>query len=420
MRTNRLAYLALVILIVAATITACGATPTATPVPPTATPVPPTKAPVVAPTNTPVPVPPTATAVPPTPVPPTATKPPVPTNTAVPAAPTNTPVPAPTASPTPLPPAKCDKLPGALSPKAGELGAPDNPIIITFVPSVDVGKITIGGQAVADCIGKMTGLTYKIQVGTSEGASIEALGGGKAQISFLNTFSVLLAKQKYDIEVALVAGRYYGILGKDGKYTAFDFDPDKAMAGQMTSFYKPEYFTRAGTGIKTLTDAKGHTFCFTSASSTSGGIIPRASFAALGIDPDKDLKSTYAGGHDKAAIAVYQGDCDAGVAFMDILTDAPTNLAAKFPDIATKVQVFAVGDRIPNDGVQYIKTLDPKIKAITTEALLAMMADKGGNAAVYSIYAYASFEKADYATYYAPFEAMLKKAGVDVSKLVKQ
>jgi phosphonate transport system substrate-binding protein len=149
-------------------------------------------------------------------------------------------------------------------------------------------------------------------------------------------------------------------------------------------------------------------------------VIPRASFKAIGIDPDKDMKSTYAGGHDKAAIAVYQGDCDAGVAFMDILTDAPTNLIGKFPDIAQKVTVFAVGDRIPNDGLQYIKGFDPTIKTVTTDALLAMMADPGGNAVVYSIYAYNNFEKADYNKYYAPFEELLKKAGVDVSKLVKQ
>ena len=303
---------------------------------------------------------------------------------------------------------------------AGQLGSPDKPIVITFVPSVDVGKITKGGQAMADCLGKMTGLTYKVDVGTSEAASIEAMGGGKAQMGFLNTFSVLLAHQKYTVDVALVAQRKYGVQKPDGTYTAFDFDPDKALAGQLTSFYKPEYFTRADTGIKALADVKGHTFCFTTAGSTSGGIIPRASLKAIGIDPDKDIKGTYSGGHDKAAIAVYQGDCDAGVAFMDILTDKPTNLAAKFPDIAQKVQVFAVGDRIPNDGLQYVKDLDPNIKSITTAGLLAMMADPGGNAVVYSIYAYNNFEPADYSKYYAPFEALLQKAGVDVSKLVKQ
>ncbi len=324
---------------------------------------------------------------------------------------------------TPLPPLEapeCAKMANALSPAAGELGSADKPVVITFVPSVDTQLISRGGSAMADCLSKMTGLTYKVEVGTSEAASIEAMGGGKAHMGFLNTFAILLAKEKYDVDVALIAQRLYGPKDKDGNYFAFDFDPDKALAGQLASFYKPEYFAKADSGITKLEDVKGKRMCFTSASSTSGGIIPRASFAALGIDPDKDLQSTYAGGHDKSAIAVYQGDCDAGVAFMDILTDSSTNLQAKFPDITEKVKVFMVGDRIPNDGLQYIKDLDPKIKAITTEALLAMMEDPLGKAVVKSIYNYDAFEVTDFATAYGPFNELLKKAGIDVSKLVKQ
>ena len=334
-------------------------------------------------------------------------------------APTKAPTVAPTAAPTAVPP-KCDPLPNAMSPKAGTLGSSDKPIVITFVPSVDVGKITKGGQAMADCLGKMTGLSYKIEIGTSEAASVEAMGGGKAQMGFLNTFAILLAHQKYNVDVALVAQRKYGVRQADGSYTAFDFDPDKALAGKLTSFYKPEFFTRADTGIKTLQDVKGHSFCFTTAASTSGGIIPRALFQSLGINPDTDMKSTFAGGHDKAAIAVYQGDCDAGVAFMDILTDSATNLQGKFPDITQKVQVFTVGERIPNDGLQFIQGFDPNMKTITVDAIMAMMADPGGNAVVKSIYNYDAFEKANFDQYYAPFQELLKKAGVDVSKLVKQ
>ena len=43
----------------------------------------------------------------------------------------------------------------------------------------------------------MTGLTFKIEVGTSFAATIEAMGANKAQVGFLNTFSELLAEQKY-------------------------------------------------------------------------------------------------------------------------------------------------------------------------------------------------------------------------------
>jgi phosphonate transport system substrate-binding protein len=357
-----------------------------------------------------------------TPVPPTEAPTQAPQPTAVPPteAPTAEPTVAPTAAPTEVPAAKCDPMAGAMAPAAGELGASDNPIVITFVPSVDVGKITKGGQEMADCLGKMTGLTFKIEVGTSEAASIEAMGGNKAQMGFLNTFSVLLAHQKYNVDAVLIAQRKYGVRKADGSFTAFDFDPDKGLAGQLESFYKPEFFTRADTGIAKLEDVKGHTFCFTTAGSTSGGIIPRAMFKAMGIDPDTDMQSTYAGGHDKAAIAVYQGDCDAGVAFMDVLTDSATDLQGKFPDIADKVKVFAVGERIPNDGLQFVHGFDPAKEKLIVDALMAMMADPGGNAVVKSIYNYDGFEAAGFDKYYAPFQELLKKAGIDVSTLVKQ
>jgi ABC-type phosphate/phosphonate transport system substrate-binding protein len=84
------------------------------------------------------------------------------------------------------------------------------------------------------------------------------------------------------------------------------------------------------------------------------------------------------------------------------------------------VQVFAVGDRIPNDGLQMVKGLDPKIRDITVEALMAMMADPGGNAVVKGIYNYDAFEKADYAKYYGPFNETLKKAGINVADLVRK
>ena len=96
------------------------------------------------------------------------------------------------------------------------------------------------------------------------------------------------------------------------------------------------------------------------------------------------------------------------------------NLPAKYPDITDKVKVFAVGDRIPNDGLQFVKDFDPKMKSLVVDALQAMMKDPGGNAVVKSIYSYDAFETADYAKYYAPFEDLLKKAGIDVSSLVKQ
>ena len=147
--------------------------------------------------------------------------------------------------------------------------------------------------------------------------------------------------------------------------------------------------------------------------------MPQIILKANGIDPDKDFKATSnAGSHDNVAIAVYKGDCDAGVTYIDVLTDAAANLKAKYPDIRTRSFRFAVTDRIPNDGVQFIKDLDPKYPAAITDGLLAMAEDPGGNAVLRGLYTIDGFQKID-PKFYDDFAAVLKKAGVDPATLVK-
>ena len=110
--------------------------------------------------------------------------------------------------------------------------------------------------------------------------------------------------------------------------------------------------------------------------------------------------------------------CDAGVTYINVLTDTSANLAATYPDIATKVTVFAVTDRIPNDGMQFIKTLDPKLQAAITDGMLAMAADPGGKAVLENLYNFDAFQKVE-PTFYDDFAAVMKKAGVDPAELVK-
>jgi phosphonate transport system substrate-binding protein len=341
----------------------------------------------------------------------------VPTATEMPAteAPTEAPATeAPTVAPptpTPPPPPVCDKLPDApAAPAAGALGAADNPIVITFVPSGDTGKITTAGTAIADCLSQMTGLTFKMEVGTTFAASIEAMGAEKAQVGFLNTFSALLAGAKYGVTPSLVAVR---------KYATNDIDPDKSLEGQLEPFYKGQFIANADSGIKSFADLKGKTFCFVDPNSTSGYIVPRIILAANGINPDTDFAATQnAGSHPNVAIAVYKGDCDAGVTFINVLTDAAADLQGTYPDITDKVKVFAVTDPIPNDGMQFIKSLDPNLKKVIVEGMMAMANDPGGKAVLKSLYNYDAFQEVD-PTFYNDFLAVLQKAGVDPSSLVK-
>ena len=314
-------------------------------------------------------------------------------------------------TPTPPPPPVCDKLPNAPeAPAAGELGSADNPIVITFVPSGDTGKITTAGTAIADCLSEMTGLNFEMEVGTSFAASIEAMGAEKAQVGFLNTFSALLAGAKYGVTPSLVAIR---------RYATNELDPDNALGDQLQPFYKAQFIANVDSGINSFADLKGKTFCFVDPNSTSGYIIPRIILAANGINPDVDFAATQnAGSHPNVAIAVYQGDCDAGVTFINVLTDASADLKATYPDIEEKVKVFAVSDRIPNDGMQFIQSLDPGLKSVIVQGMMAMAEDPGGKAVLKSLYNYDAFQEVDPA-FYNEFLAVLVAAGVDPASLVK-
>jgi phosphonate transport system substrate-binding protein len=351
----------------------------------------PTPAPTVAPPAAPTSAPTTAPAAPTTPAAAPTSAPAVPTTAAT------TVAIGPTVAPTPPPP-NCSKMPDAPTVAAGQFGAPDKPIVMTFVPSGDVPTITKAGNDIAICLSKLTGLNYTIQVGTSFGASVEAMGAGKAQIGFLNTFSILLARAKYGIEPALVSLRTY--------------------KGKLENFYQGQFIANKKANIKTIADLKGKTFCFVDPNSTSGYIIPRIVLKANGIDPDKDFKATQnAGSHDNVAIAVYKGDCDAGSTFVDVRTDSAP-IQKNYPDILDKVDVFFVTDNIPNDGLQFVKDLDPKVKDATVNAMLFISNDPGGKVMLQKLYSYAAMAKIPL-TFYNDFEALLKKAGVDPSALVQ-
>ena len=51
---------------------------------------------------------------------------------------------------------------------------------------------------------------------------------------------------------------------------------------------------------------------------------------------------------------------------------------------------FAVGEKIPNDGMQVIKSLDPELHDAIVNGVLFMTKDPGGKAVLKSLYNYDS------------------------------
>ena len=225
---------------------------------------------------------------------------------------------------------------GMLRPVSAEMmGTSRNPIRMMFVPSGDAQVIVKGGQEVAELLQKETGLHFKTSVATSYAAVIEAMGAGKVDIGWLATFSYVLAKDKYDVELLLVVQRF------------------------GSPFYRGQIMVRADSGINSLDNLQGKRFAFVDPASTSGHLYPKTLLLSKGLDPKTFFSKTiFAGSHNAVVLSIYKGEVDGGAAY----DGSRAAVAKSYPDIFEKIKVLAYTKEIPNDTVSVRKELPEGLK----------------------------------------------------------
>jgi phosphonate transport system substrate-binding protein len=273
-----------------------------------------------------------------------------------------------------------------------ELGTEENPIIWALVPSGETDAVLAGFDEVADIIYEETGLVIEPFVATEYAGVIEALSADppKAHMASLATFAYILASERGVAEAELVAVRY------------------------GSASYNGQIFVRADSGIETIEDLEGKTFCRPDPLSTSGWIIPSITLRSYGIDPDTDLSEIVdAGSHDAAVAAVYNGDCDAGSSFVD----ARSSLEEDYPDVMEVLRVIEVSVDIPNDGVQYHPSVSEEIRNEINSVLLTIHETEEGLDAINQAYEWTELAKKD-DTFYDPFRQVLDASGVNVEEFL--
>jgi phosphonate transport system substrate-binding protein len=272
------------------------------------------------------------------------------------------------------------------------LGTEENPIIWALVPSGETDTVLAGFSAVTDIIYEETGLVVEPFVATEYAGVIEALSADppKAHMASLATFAYIVASARGAADVALVAERY------------------------GSASYNGQIFVRADSGITSVEELAGKTFCRPDPLSTSGWIIPSITLRAYGIDPDTDLAEVVdAGSHDAAVSGVYNGDCDAGSSYVD----ARANLEEDYPDVMDAVTVIEVSVDIPNDGVQFHPSVPAEIRDQIVQVLLTINETEEGLAAIEQAYEWTKLVAKD-DSFYDGFRQILDAAGIDAQSLL--
>lgn len=248
----------------------------------------------------------------------------------------------------------------------GGAGAPPSAaaptkLVFGFVPSVEADKIAENAQPMADFLSKELGIKVETFTSTEYTGLIEAMGSGKVDIGSLPTLAYVLAKDKKAADILLKTSRR-------GKAT-----------------YHSMFVARADSGITKIEDAKGKRMAWVDAASTSGYLFPVAYLKKEKIDPDHFFaQTTFAGSHDGAIRAVYNGDADVAAVYDDARNKVEKDAA--FKDVKSKVVKIGQTDEIPNDTISVRAGLDPALVAKIKAALLKYRSTEEGKKVLMEVY----------------------------------
>ena len=226
-------------------------------------------------------------------------------------------------------------------------------LVLGANPSREADVIIDSLEPLADLLSERLEIEVEAFVSTSYTALVEALGTARVDIGFFPPAALVQAMDRYDAQVILASVRH----------------------GETS--YKAQFNVRCDSGIESFEQLDGRSIAFVDPASASGYQFPFAFLSGeYGIDANTDMDGIFAGSHDAAVLAVYNGDVDVAVSF----DDARTTIEGDFPDVMEEVCVLGYTNPIPNDGVVVRAGLAPELVEEIKQALMEIGDTEEGTA----------------------------------------
>jgi len=280
---------------------------------------------------------------------------------------------------------------GPATPAAPPLGSKDNPIKMAIIPFIETQQLVTNMKPLVEMVEKESGYKIDFTTPTSYSAAVEAIGTGKLDVVWFGPLAYVLAHDKYGAEVILVSQQ------------------------KGSTQYRGMFIVRSDSPYKSLEDLKGKRIAFTESSSTSGYLYPAALLLSKGYDPNRYFSDVvFAGGHDKAAIALYNGQVDVAAIF----EDARDRVVSTIPDIKEKTRPIAYTEWIPNDNVAVGKHVPPEVKEKLKQSLMKVTDTPEGSAALFKAIGTEKLLPIE-DKMYDPIRLAAEKLGIDLAGKVK-
>ncbi len=264
-------------------------------------------------------------------------------------------------------------------------------LVFTLTPSQEAGGLIETAQPLADMLSERLGVEVEALVPTDYAGVIVALESGQAHIAGgLGPNQMVQAEEQAGATLILQSERF-GALTYVTQWFTNDpatFCADEPAPSGDDGFLFCNGVGEAETaedgpiGEDQLPNTAGKTIAFVDQGSTSGYLVPALQLLNAGVDPVEGISPLFAGGHDSAVQAVYDGDADVGVSF----NDARGQLVEQVADVGEKVVVFGWSGPSPNDGFAVAGDLPEDLKHAITDAFVDISATEEGVVLLQELY----------------------------------
>lgn len=247
---------------------------------------------------------------------------------------------------------------------------------VQFVPSQNAETLEAKAKPLEKLLGDKLGITVKVSVSTDYNVVIEAMASKQVDIGFLPPSNYVVAHDNRKAADLLVQATRLGVDDATGQPTK-----------DLVDFYKSEILVKADSPIKTVADLKGKKMGWQGVTSAAGYVYPGFVLKKAGVDPVKDVTGVQFQGHDKAVIALLNGQVDAVGVFQDIRT----NMLKDYPDVFKQTRVLSYSDKIPNDTIAVRSDMDAAWKKKITDAFIAIGNDPEGQKVIFDVYSHKGY-----------------------------
>lgn len=247
---------------------------------------------------------------------------------------------------------------------------------VQFVPSQNAETLEAKAKPLEKLLGDKVGIPVKVSVSTNYNTIIEAMASKQVDIGFLPPSAYVLAHDEKKAADLLLQAQRFGVEDATGKATT-----------ELVDFYKSMIIVKADSSIKDVKDLKGKKVAWQDVTSAAGYTYPAFVLKKAGIDPEKDVTGITVKGHDKAVLAVLNGEVDAAAIFQD----ARTLVSKDFPDVMSKTKVLTFSDKIPNDTISVRPDMDKAWKEKLQKAFIEIGKDPQGQQIISDVYSHKGY-----------------------------